>query len=92
MIVLCGIQASGKSRFAREHWYESHVRINLDMLRTRNREDIVLYVCLAAKTPIVVDHTNPIVPRVLSSTMCSFSTAVAGMDAVTTSGDFSTSR
>lgn len=51
MIVLCGIQASGKSSFARERWYESHVRINLDMLRTRNREDIVLYACLAAKAP-----------------------------------------
>ena len=59
MIVLCGIQASGKSSFARERWYESHVRINLDMLRTRNREDIVLYACLAAKAPIVVDNTNP---------------------------------
>ena len=59
MIVLCGIQASGKSSFARERWYESHVRINLDMLRTRNREDIVVYACLAAKAPIVVDNTNP---------------------------------
>lgn len=29
------------------------------MLRTRNREDIVLYACLAAKAPIVVDNTNP---------------------------------
>lgn len=29
------------------------------MLRTRNREDIVLYACLAAKAPIVIDNTNP---------------------------------
>ena len=58
-IILCGIQASGKSTFVRERWYESHVRINLDMLRTRNREDIVLFACLAAKTPVVVENTNP---------------------------------
>jgi predicted kinase len=58
IIVLCGIQGSGKTRFARESWYESHVRINLDMLRTRAREDIVLHACLAAKAPIVIDNTN----------------------------------
>ena len=58
-IILCGIQASGKSTIARERWFESHVRINLDMLKTRNREDIVLFACLAAKTPVVVDNTNP---------------------------------
>lgn len=58
-IILCGIQASGKSTFVRERWYESHVRINLDMLKTRNREDIVLFACLAAKTPVVIDNTNP---------------------------------
>ena len=57
-IILCSIQASGESSFARERWYESHVRINLDMLRTRNREDIVLFACLAAKTPVVIDNTK----------------------------------
>ena len=58
-IILCGIQASGKSTFVRERWFESHVRINLDMLKTRNREDIVLFACLAAKTPVVIDNTDP---------------------------------
>lgn len=58
-IVLCGIQASGKSTYVRHHWFDTHVRINRDMLGTRNREDIVLHACLAAQARLVVDNTNP---------------------------------
>jgi predicted kinase len=34
------------------------VRINLDMLRTRKREALMLQACLAAKQPFVIDNTN----------------------------------
>jgi len=58
-IILTGIQASGKSTFCRERFYDTHVRINLDMLRTRHREQILLNACVEAKQPFVVDNTNP---------------------------------
>lgn len=58
-VVLCGIQASGKSSFCRERFFATHVRLNLDMLRTRHREEIILRACLDAKQPFVVDNTNP---------------------------------
>jgi predicted kinase len=58
-VVFSGVQGSGKSTFFRERFFATHVRLNLDMLRTRNREDILLHACLAAQQPFVVDNTNP---------------------------------
>jgi predicted kinase len=58
-IVFCGLQGSGKSTFYARRFGETHVRLNLDMLRTRNREDILLHACLAAQQPFVADNTNP---------------------------------
>lgn len=57
-VVLCGIQASGKSTFCRERFYDSHLRLNLDMLRTRHRERLLLAAVLEARQPVVVDNTN----------------------------------
>jgi predicted kinase len=57
-VVFCGIQRSGKSTFYRERFADTHVRINLDMLRTRARESILLHACIKAKQPFVVDNTN----------------------------------
>ena len=58
-VIFIGIQASGKSSFYKERFFNTHIRINLDMLKTRNREDILLNACLRAKQPFVVDNTNP---------------------------------
>jgi predicted kinase len=58
-VVLCGIQASGKSTFCRERFFSSHIRLNLDMLKTRHREDVLLRACIEGKQPFVVDNTNP---------------------------------
>lgn len=57
-IIFVGIQAVGKSSFYRERFFDSHIRINLDMLRTRHRERLLMDACLAAKQPFVVDNTN----------------------------------
>ncbi len=57
-VIFIGIQATGKSSFYLEHFIDSHVRINLDMLRTRNRESILMQACLKAKQSFVVDNTN----------------------------------
>ena len=54
-----GIQAAGKSTFYRERFFDTHVRINLDMLRTRQREDLLLAACLQGKQPFVIDKTSP---------------------------------
>ena len=58
-VVLFGIQGSGKSTFCRERFYATHVRLSLDLLRTRHREDVLLHACLAVQQPFVVDNTNP---------------------------------
>lgn len=59
MILFIGIQATGKSEFCKRSFYKTHMRINLDMLRTRNRERIFLEACIRARQPFVVDNTNP---------------------------------
>lgn len=58
-ILLIGLQGSGKSTFYRERFFATHLRLSLDMLRTRHREAMLLQACLAAKQPFVVDNTNP---------------------------------
>ena len=59
MVLLMGVQAAGKSTFCRERFYDTHVRINLDMLKTRTREELMVRACFFSKTPFVVDNTNP---------------------------------
>ncbi|MEM9455996.1 MAG: AAA family ATPase [Myxococcota bacterium] len=59
MVLFIGLQASGKSTFYREHLFHSHVRINLDMLRTRHREQRLVEACLHAQQALVIDNTNP---------------------------------
>ena len=58
-VIFVGIQASGKSSLYRKRFFDTHLRINLDMLKTRNREQILLRACFEAKQPFVVDNTNP---------------------------------
>ncbi len=58
-VIFIGVQASGKSTFCKQRFYDSHIRINLDMLRTKNRENLLLSACLEAKQNFVIDKTNP---------------------------------
>ena len=60
-VVFVGIQGAGKSSFYKEQFFDTHVRINLDMLRTRHRETLLLRACVEVKQPFVVDNTNPTV-------------------------------
>jgi len=59
MVVFVGAQGSGKSTFFKERFFDTHVRINLDMLRTRARERRLVEACIAAKQRFVIDNTNP---------------------------------
>jgi predicted kinase len=58
-VIFIGLQGAGKSTFYRERFFTSHVRINLDMLKTRHRERRFLQTCLETQQPFVVDNTNP---------------------------------
>ncbi len=58
-IIFIGLQASGKSSFFLKYFFKTHLRLNLDMLKTRNREQILFDSCLEAKQPVVIDNTNP---------------------------------
>ena len=60
-ILFIGIQGSGKSSFFRERFFHTHVRLSLDLLRTRHREGLLLHACVHAKAAFVVDNTNPTV-------------------------------
>jgi predicted kinase len=57
-VIFIGIPGSGKSTFFRERFFDTHVRINLDMLKTRHREKVLIDACIAAKQSFVVDNTN----------------------------------
>ena len=41
-----------------QNFFHTHVRINLDMLKTRNRERRLLEYCFETKQRAVVDNTN----------------------------------
>ncbi|MBX3448795.1 MAG: ATP-binding protein [Planctomycetaceae bacterium] len=58
-VVFIGLQASGKSSFYKERFFNSHVRISLDLLKTRYRETRILDICLETDQRFVIDNTNP---------------------------------
>jgi predicted kinase len=57
-VILVGIQASGKSTFYQQRFFDTHVRISRDLLRTRSREQVLLQTCLQTRQPFVIDNTN----------------------------------
>ena len=58
-VVFCGIPGSGKTTFYCERFLQTHLRISLDMLRSRTREARIVRACVDARQPFVVDNTNP---------------------------------
>jgi len=58
LVLFCGIQATGKSTFYQQRFFHTHVRLSLDLLRTRHREQRLLQVCLETQMRCVVDNTN----------------------------------
>lgn len=59
-VIFVGVQGSGKTSFYLDRFFQTHVRISLDMLRTRYRERVLLTACLESKQPFVIDNTNPL--------------------------------
>ena len=46
MVLFIGIPASGKSSFFKERLFNTHVRVNRDMLKTQRREDLTKHLGL----------------------------------------------
>ena len=58
-VVFIGLQASGKSTFYQQRFANTHLRINLDMLKIPiPRRLILILVCLETQQPFVIDNTN----------------------------------
>lgn len=58
-IIFIGIQATGKSTFYKEKFFNTHFRISMDLLNTRNKENQLLEKCIELQQKVVVDNTNP---------------------------------
>jgi predicted kinase len=58
-VVLCGVQGSGKTTLYRDRFLDTHVRVAMDLLRTRAREAAFVQLCLETAQRFVVDNTNP---------------------------------
>ena len=58
-IIFIGIQATGKSTFYKANFFNSHVRLSMDLLNTRNKEKIYLETCFKTQSKFVIDNTNP---------------------------------
>ena len=58
-VIFVGIQGAGKSTLYQERFFATHMRLNLDMLKTRHREKRLLMACVETSQPFVVDNTNP---------------------------------
>jgi predicted kinase len=58
-VIFIGVPGSGKSSFFKERLFHTHVRISLDLLKTRHREQRLLDFCLQTEQRFVIDNTNP---------------------------------
>jgi predicted kinase len=54
-----GIQASGKSTYYKSKFFNTHFRLSLDLLKTRNKENQFLDKCIELQQRVVIDNTNP---------------------------------
>jgi len=58
-IIFIGIQGSGKTSFYKEQFLKTHVRISMDLLKTRGKEARFMQLCLETGQKFVIDNTNP---------------------------------
>jgi predicted kinase len=58
LIILIGLQASGKSTFFRAKFKKSHTIISNDLLKAKNGEWKLIDSCLETNQNMVIDNTN----------------------------------
>lgn len=56
---MMGIQGSGKSTFYHKYLADSYVRVNLDTLKTRHQEELLISECIRNGKSFAIDNTNP---------------------------------
>ena len=59
MVIMIGIQGSGKSTFYHKYLADSYVRVNLDTLKTRYQEELLISECIKDGKSFAIDNTNP---------------------------------
>lgn len=59
LAILIGVQGSGKSTFYKTFLADDYVRVNLDTLKTRYQEKLLVDDCLEKGVSFAVDNTNP---------------------------------
>lgn len=59
LVIMMGIQGSGKSTFYRKFLAPEYIHVNLDTLKTRHRESVLFNESVANGVNIAVDNTNP---------------------------------
>lgn len=59
VLILCGLPGSGKSTFCLKRLWDTHIRLSMDMLKTRYREKLLFNALIESKQRFVVDNTNP---------------------------------
>ena len=57
--ILIGIQGSGKSTFYELCLKDDFVRVNLDTLKTRHQEELLIKECVENGESFAIDNTNP---------------------------------
>src|SRR5262249_22649958 len=62
-VLLIGVQGAGKSSFYKERFFDTHVRVSRDMLKTSARRRALIATCRATRQPYVVDNTNVLKAR-----------------------------
>jgi predicted kinase len=84
LVILVGLQASGKSTFFRERFAATHEHVSKDFFRNnknRNRrQEQLIEAALGAGSSVVVDNTNPTVEdrRTLIELGCELGARIAG--------------
>lgn len=58
-IIFIGIQGSGKSTYYKQELFNTHLRISMDLLNTRNKEQKLLEYAVGVQQRLVIDNTNP---------------------------------
>lgn len=59
LIIMIGLQGSGKSTFYEKYLSADYVRVNLDNLKTRYQEKLLMDECLKKGDSFAIDNTNP---------------------------------
>ena len=59
VVILIGLQGSGKSTFYKMYLSLDYVRVNLDTLKTRHQEKLLIAECIAGQKSYAIDNTNP---------------------------------